>query len=88
MGGEYTYAYNEETSGTWHKRDKNGAIIMGDESSGKMPELTPGIIAIIVGVSVLVLGGIGFLMRGKMCNKNKNTNADLNEPVYQGGSMM
>jgi len=96
MDGEYSYVYNEETSGTWHKRNKNGSLASSEEEKtwkdtiDSMTEsmkaaLSPGIIATIVGTSLVVIGFIVFLVKGPIFKKKQPEN---NEPVYQGGTMM
>lgn len=85
MDGEYSYVYNEEASGTWHTRNKNGSLSSGDEEKFSFPALSPGIIAAIVGASLIVIGGIVCLVKGCICKKKQS---ELNEPVYQGGQMM
>ena len=82
--GEYTYFYDEEASGTWHERNKKGQIV-NDGSSSFDLALAPGIIAVIVAVSLVVVAGAAFLC---MRCKKSNTSSDSNEPVYQGGTMM
>lgn len=79
MEGEYTYAYDEELSGTWYERNKKGVIVTGDE---KMEIFTPTTIGIIVGVGVVVIAGAAFLL------KSKKKKSESNEPVYQGGTML
>lgn len=86
MGGEYSYVYNEEASGTWHTRNKNGSLISDEEEKFSLKSLSPGIIAAIVGASLIVIGCIVFLVKGPMCCKKKQS--EINEPVYQGGTMM
>ena len=87
MGGEYNYLYDEEMSGTWYERNRKGEIVK-DDSSGFMgftvPSLSPEIIAVIVGVAVVVIGGAAFLLRPK----RKKKHMDNHEPVYQGGTML
>lgn len=84
MDGEYSYVYNEEASGTWHTRNKNGSLGSDEEEKFSLA-LSPGIIAAIVGASLIVIGGIVFLVKGPMCKKKQS---EINEPVYQGGTMM
>ena len=80
MAGEYSHVYDEEASGTWYSRNKNGQISSEDETEGI--DLTPGIIAAIVIVGVIVVAGAAFLL------KPKRKPSDSNEPVYQGGTML
>jgi len=80
MAGEYSYAYDEEGSGTWYTRNKSGQIDQGDE--GGFIDLTPGIITIIAIVALIVVAGAAFLL------KPKKKPSDSNEPVYQGGTML
>ena len=84
MEGEYNYLYDEEMSGTWYDRNRKGEIVKDDNSGFTMPSLSLEIIAVIVGVAVVVIGGAAFLMRPK----KKNKYMDNNEPVYQGGTML
>ena len=79
MAGEYNYIYDEEASGSWYTRNKKGEIDV-DESGGAA--LSGGMIAIIVSVCVVVVGGAAFLL------KPKRKPSDSNEPVYQGGTML
>lgn len=73
---DYSHVYDEDTSGSWYKRNKKGAIIEGDEPEG----LSGGAIAAIVLVVLGVVGAAGaFAMKSK---KNKATETD-----YQGGEM-
>lgn len=84
MDGEFSYAYDEEASGTWYERNRNGDIVDADASPWSIPELTlePGIIAAIVAMCVVVVGGAAFLCRPK------KKHSDSSEPVYQGGTML
>lgn len=79
MDGEFTNYYDEEQSGTWYQRGRSGTIINGEEPSTMT--LTPGLIATIVGVCLLVVAGACFL-----CFKPKKK--ESNEAVYQGGTML
>jgi len=85
MGGEYTYAYDEDSSGSWYERNSKGEIVTGGEDSGNKLELSPGIIAAIVSVSLIVVAGAGFLCFSLQKKKNQS---DTSEPVYQGGTML
>jgi len=82
MYGEFSYAYDEEASGTWYERNRNGDIVDADASPWSIPELTlePGIIAAIVAMCVVVIGAF-------LCRPNKK-HYDGSEPVYQGGTML
>merc|ERR1712032_1451849 len=60
LEGEYSYVYDEEASGTWYERNRNGEIANAESSEGA---LSGGIIAIIVGVSLIVVAGAIFLMK-------------------------
>lgn len=62
-------------SGTWHERNKSGQIVTNDGSESTA--LSPGIIAAIVAVSLIVLAGAAFL-----CFKPKKRRNDT-EAVYQ-----
>lgn len=81
MEGEYSYAYDEEASGTWYERNRSGQI--KNEGDDSMISLTPAIITGIVAAIVVVLGGACFL-----CFKPKKQSSDSSEPVYQGGTML
>eukprot|EP00584_Thalassiosira_punctigera_P011102 CAMPEP_0172529108 /NCGR_PEP_ID=MMETSP1067-20121228/3256_1 /TAXON_ID=265564 ORGANISM="Thalassiosira punctigera, Strain Tpunct2005C2" /NCGR_SAMPLE_ID=MMETSP1067 /ASSEMBLY_ACC=CAM_ASM_000444 /LENGTH=563 /DNA_ID=CAMNT_0013313103 /DNA_START=68 /DNA_END=1759 /DNA_ORIENTATION=- len=80
MEGEYSYVYDEELSGTWYERNADGSIHSDEESEAAT--LSPGIIAVIVAVCLIVVGGAAFLL------KPKKKPSDSNEPVYQGGTML
>ena len=80
MAGEYSYAYDEEASGTWYDRSENGQIRSGEVVEGI--NLSSGVIATIVSVCVIVVAGAAFLL------KPKKKPSDSNEPVYQGGTML
>lgn len=82
LEGEYSYIYDEEASGTWYERNSKGQITNGDEGL-TMPDLSAGLIAVIVAVCVIVVGGAACLCRSK-----KNKSSDSTEPVYQGGTML
>ena len=82
MAGEYNHVYDEEASGTWYERNSSGEIKSAGQSDGLSLDLSPGIIAIIVGVAVLILGGAAFLL------KPKKKPQDSNGPVYVGGTML
>lgn len=78
MAGEYSYVFDEVATGTWYGRNKEGQIVNDEGSEGF--NLSPGVIAVIVGVCVVVVGGAALLLKPK----NKR---DSNEAVYQGGTM-
>lgn len=80
MAGEYNYIYDEEMSGTWYNRNKSGQIVNGEEDE-KMT-LSPAIIAGIVCVCLAVVGAAALLL------KPKKKLSDINQPVYQGGTML
>jgi len=72
---DYSHVYDEESSGTWYKRNKKGAIITGEEKEG----MSGGAIFAIVLVVLGVVGAVGFFaMKAK---KGKV------ETDYQGGEM-
>jgi hypothetical protein len=77
--GIYTYSYNSKSSGTWYKRDRNGAII--STRSYYQVQLSPAIIGGIVAACIVFIGGIAFLLRPKKVKPQE-------ESVYQGGVMM
>lgn len=73
---EYSHVYDEESSGTWYKRNKKGSIVYGTEKEG----LSGGAVTMIVLVVLGVVGAAGaFLMKAK---KDKAV-----ETEYQGGAM-
>ncbi|KAL7524854.1 hypothetical protein ACHAXR_000744, partial [Thalassiosira sp. AJA248-18] len=89
MAGEYSYTYDEELSGTWYERNSKGVILTGDEPThwydgimSVQESMSTGAIAAIVATCLIVLVGAAFL-----CMKPKK-NSDMNEPVYQGGTML
>jgi len=79
MAGEYSHLYDEEASGTWYKRNSSGQIVKGGEAWGIA--LSPAIIAGIVGVCLAIVGGAVLLLKPKK-------KQFINEPVYQGGTML
>lgn len=72
---DYSHVYDEESSGTWYKRNKKGSIVYANEKEG----LSGGAIGMIVLVALGVIGAAGFVM---MKSKKQAVETD-----YQGGEM-
>jgi hypothetical protein len=70
------HVYDEETSGTWYKRNKKGAIVQEGQSEG----LSGGAVAMIVLLILGVVGAAAFALT--KAKKNKSV-----ETEYQGGEM-
>jgi len=74
---DYSHVYEEESSGTWYKRNKKGRIVnSSDQSEGLSGSAVAAIVAVIA--CVLVAAGF-FLMKAKSI---KTMDAE-----YQGGEM-
>lgn len=73
---DITHVYDEESSGTWYKRNKKGKILYGDEPEGMGSGAVIGIVILVVGA----IGAAGFFFMKKQSAKPVDSE-------YQGGEM-